>query len=476
MANKKNNINNEERFKPDLELLTHKYSDYYNSDSNNFIWYDTKEIFYPIYKSIVVYQIIKEQEIHPIILGILNIIKFLETFKEGNTIEKLQKITQLDTEIFGSIMNDLDIQGFIKSDSEIKLTDKGKDALKKAKEKIVENTSAFVAIDGIFNEVLETAKTAKEIFLENKTTKDVIELKPLFNARPRTETLYNEFSENKTLYQTLLEGLQGLDNTDENKVEVNNILEVQDTRKFFKKYICLFYKNKDGDEKYLAINDKYDIDSKATKIFDKLIETQNFKPSNEESKNYKDNVNKYKELTSEKIEEKLNIDLTDGKILEMEEHKKYFLYVLDYAKKQICIQSPWVRYNVIELYKNKIESALNRDIKIYIKYSSPQNGHKAKNRFDKIEKMYIDDKSKKYFDLLKSKFPKNFTVIASKKFDHSKILICDKEFIIVGSFNWLSFGGENFGNQQIREETSNINTNKESINKEIKKIYNSNNA
>lgn len=472
MANKKNNINNEERFKPDLELLTHKYSDYYNSDSNNFIWYDTKEIFYPIYKSIVVYQIIKEQEIHPIILGILNIIKFLETFKEGNTIEKLQKITQLDTEIFGSIMNDLDIQGFIKSDSEIKLTDKGKDALKKAKEKIVENTSAFVAIDGIFNEVLETAKTAKEIFLENKTTKDVIELKPLFNARPRTETLYNEFSENKTLYQTLLEGLQGLDNTDENKVEVNNILEVQDTRKFFKKYICLFYKNKDGDEKYLAINDKYEIDSKATKIFDKLIETQNFKPSNEESKNYKDNVNKYKELTSEKIEEKLNIDLTDGKILEMEEHKKYFLYVLDNAKKQICIQSPWVRYNVIELYKNKIENALNRDVKIYIKYSS----HKAKNRFDKIDKIDIDDKSKKYFDLLKSKFPKNFTVIASKEFNHSKILICDEEFIIVGSFNWLSFGGENFGNQQIREETSNINTNKESINKGIKKFYNSNNA
>lgn len=247
MAKKKNNSNNskEEIFEPDLQLLTHKYSDYYISDTNNFVWYDTKEVFYPVYKSIVRYQTTKEQEIHPIIIGILNIIKYLETIKNISVLEKLQKITQLDTEIFGSIINDLEIQGYIKDDSGIRLTDKGKDALKKEKEKVVENTSAFVAIDGIFNIVLDSAKTAKEIFLANKSTKDSIELKPLFQARPRTETLYNEFSENKTLYQTLLEGLQGLDNTEENKVEVNDILEVQDTRKFFKKYICLFYKNKE---------------------------------------------------------------------------------------------------------------------------------------------------------------------------------------------------------------------------------------
>lgn len=79
-----------------------------------------------------------------------------------------------------------------------------------------------------------------------------------------------------------MEGLQGLDNANENKVEVNDILEVQDTRKFFKKYICLFYKNKEGDEKYLAIDDKYEIDAKATELFDKLIETEIFiKPTNE---------------------------------------------------------------------------------------------------------------------------------------------------------------------------------------------------
>ena len=475
MAKKKNNSNNTkgEVFEPDLQILTHKYSDYYISDTNNFVWYDTKEVFYPMYKSIVVYQTTKEQEIHRIIIGILNIIKYLETLKNISVLEKLQKITQLDTEIFGSIINDLEIQGYIKDDSGIKLTDKGKGALKKNKEKVSENTSAFVAIDGIFNKVLDSAKTAKEILLANKPTKDSIELKPLFKSRPRTETLYNEFSENKTLYQTLLEGLQGLDNTEENKVEVDDILEVQDTRKFFKKYICLFYKNKEEEEKILAIDDKYEIDAKATELFDKLIETQTFKPTNEESKAYKDNVEKYQKFTPEKIEEKLEpkIDLTNGKTLEMDEHKKYFLYVLDNAKKQICIQSPWVRYNVISIYKKKIESALNRGVNVCIKYSSPQGGFKAKNRFEKVEKTDIDNESKNYFNSLESKFPQNFKVIVSKEFNHSKILICDEEFMIMGSFNWLSFGGENRKNEQAREETSNIiKDNKESIIKEVKKF------
>ena len=42
MAKKKNHTK-EEIFEPDLQLITHKYSDYYISDTNNFVWYDTKE-------------------------------------------------------------------------------------------------------------------------------------------------------------------------------------------------------------------------------------------------------------------------------------------------------------------------------------------------------------------------------------------------------------------------------------------------
>lgn len=97
---------------------------------------------------------------------------------------------------------------------------------------------------------------------------------------------------------------------------------------------------------------------------------------------------------------------------------------------------------------------------------------KAKNRFEKVEKIDIDKESKNYFNSLSSKFQENFSVKASKEFNHSKILICDNEFMIMGSFNWLSFGGENRKNEQAREETSNINRNKESIIKEVNKFVN----
>ena len=75
----------------DLELITHKYSDYYqdsknaqNDDENalvqkidmqeqqytSYYWYDTKWVFYHMYVSKVTYDIVLDRDIHPIILRI----------------------------------------------------------------------------------------------------------------------------------------------------------------------------------------------------------------------------------------------------------------------------------------------------------------------------------------------------------------------------------------------------------------------
>lgn len=254
MAKKKSEVASKHEFTPDMQLLTHKYSDYYagnphtsqivkkgeeNDEENSFVWYDTKEVFYPVYKTKVRYQITKIQPIHPIILSLLKIVKELEKLKGINVVNKLKEITQLDDEIYGSIIAELITKGlFIIDDKgELKLTDNGKDALKKEKEKIIQDTSAFVAIDGIFNEVLEVAEKAKDINLAQKPSKDSIELKPLFSARPRTQNLYDDFSGNKTLYQVLLENLQGLDSVSEGDnefdTEITNILEVRGHKEVF---------------------------------------------------------------------------------------------------------------------------------------------------------------------------------------------------------------------------------------------------
>lgn len=474
----------------DMQLLTHKYSDYYAStkqndenlaqmglaregdenDEGDFVWYDTREVFYPVYKAIIDYQITKIQPIHPIIIAILKAVKYLETLKNVNVAQKLKAITQLDDEIYGSISSELITKGLLSNENgEMRLSDKSKDALREEKEKIVDDESAVVAIDGIYNEVLEVAKNVRDMNLPHKPSKDSIELKPLFKARPRSENLYEEFSDNKTLYQVLAQALQGLDSVNESgqeqsekqSVEVSNIIAVRDVRKFYKKYICLFYKNANDEEKILVVSEKYEIDAEITKLFDRLISEQNLIPSNANSNAWKDKEDKREKLSKEVIESMLEsaLDLSEGAMLEVGEHKWYFIYVLKNAKKHIYIQSPWVRHDTLEIYKEYIQSALEKGVKITIKY-----GMQKRSQKDKKE---IDEEALTYLNELKAKYP-NFSL--KHDYDHSKILICDEEFMIVGSFNWLSFGGENKGGEALRGETSTIIKNKESIKKQIAKF------
>lgn len=472
----------------DIQLLTHKYSDYYISKKENdenlaqmglaregdeseeqgdFVWYDTREVFYPVYKTIIDYQITTIQPIHPIIIAILKSVKYLETLKNVNIPQTLKAITQLDDEIYGSISSELTTKGLLSNENgEIRLSDKGKDALKQEKEKIVNDESAAVAIDGIYNEVLEVAKNVRDMNLPHKPSENSIELKPLFKARPRSENLYEEFSDNKTLYQVLAQALRGLDSADKDSVdegqkqsaEVSNILSVRDVKKFYMKYICLFYKNANDEEKILVVDERCEIDTKITKLFDRLITNQNLIPSNAKSSGWVEKENKREKLSKEVIESKLESvpDLSEGATLEVGEHKRYFIYVLQNAKKHIYIQSPWVRHDTLEIYKEYIQSALEKGVKITIKYGMQKRSQK--------DKQEIDEGALAYLNELKAKYP-NFSL--KHDYDHSKILICDDEFMIVGSFNWLSFRGEIRGDEALRGETSTINKNKESIKKQI---------
>ena len=57
--------------KPDLQLLVHKFSDYYPQ----FMMYDAREFDYPVYRTKVTYTVAKEQKLHPVILSVLKMIK-----------------------------------------------------------------------------------------------------------------------------------------------------------------------------------------------------------------------------------------------------------------------------------------------------------------------------------------------------------------------------------------------------------------
>lgn len=484
MAKKKSSQNSQNSDK-DLELLVHKYSRIYIDDDKDselkrddeenmdFVLYDARRVAYPYYKTQVFYKVAKVLEVHPIILEILNIIAETHRMQDKNNVTTLLAITQLDSDIFYSIMSDLETKGYIEKieNGILKLSKNGRELLNKGRERVIESSSAFVKIDAILGDVVEVAPFAtgkRGINMDDRVYKDAIELKPDSQKRPRIQELHKTFKQNLSLEQVLQEGLRGLDDREETSAEneesktrveyeIVEIDDIKESRKFFENYFCLFYKSEYEEEKILVINDNNEIDYNATKLFETLIDRSCFGP-NENSAYFK-NIERFSKLSQEKIQQEIDLrpDITDGITLETVEHKAYLLYALRNAEDAIYIQSPWVRHNILKEYEKDIESALKKGVRVFIKY-----GIKPRN---KQEKAVIDIESQNIFDKWVKEY-ENFKIIADD--DHSKILICDKLFMIIGSFNWLSFGGAKDRDGDTRGERSTvIKDNKASINRQI---------
>ncbi|RKZ87610.1 MAG: hypothetical protein DRR19_13415, partial [Candidatus Parabeggiatoa sp. nov. 1] len=72
----------------------------------------------------------------------------------------------------------------------------------------------------------------------------------------------------------------------------------------------------------------------------------------------------------------------------------------------------------------------------------------------------IDSKTEKYFRDLKKRY-KEHLLIKETKGNHAKVIICDEKFMVVTSFNWLSFKGDK--SRPLRTEYGTILKNKEEI-------------
>lgn len=81
------------------------------------------------------------------------------------------------------------------------------------------------------------------------------------------------------------------------------------------------------------IDEKYEIDSNATKLFATLIDKNKFNIN--DNKAFKENIEKFSNLTAETIQKQVNLelDLNEGTTIETEQHKEYLLYTLKNVKK-----------------------------------------------------------------------------------------------------------------------------------------------
>ena len=156
-----------------------------------------------------------------------------------------------------------------------------------------------------------------------------------------------------------------------------------------------------------------------------------------------------------------NISNAEIKVLDTpKRHRKMLLETLDKAEKTIVIFSGWLTdYSVNAEFRDKLKTCLERDVDIVIAWGYQKSGSVGSENKNKAEKSIKD--LQEWTSLNKTK-----GVLEAFYFpNHSKILICDTKYAVMGSFNWLSNSG---GSEN--EERSYIIYNKSFIEQELVEI------
>ncbi len=133
----------------------------------------------------------------------------------------------------------------------------------------------------------------------------------------------------------------------------------------------------------------------------------------------------------EKIQELINASSTT-EVLQMHEHRPKLFEAFNTAKKRVILISPWLNYQAVDYeLKEAMRNALQRGIELIIGYGFGESKEQEEKFVDRFKKFMTSPKK----SLGKFHIYRVGDV-------HSKVLICDSNFMIISSFNWLSFAGD----------------------------------
>lgn len=139
---------------------------------------------------------------------------------------------------------------------------------------------------------------------------------------------------------------------------------------------------------------------------------------------------------------------TQIRFLEPQEHVQLFQKSLEEAKSRLLIISPWISDKVMEHKWRLLESLLAKGVDVYVGYGITERGPDDR----KVEKgartiAWLEQKAGQYPNLHIEKLGNT----------HAKVLVVDHRYVVIGSFNWMSFAGFDYnesGHRVIRDERS----------------------
>ena len=164
-------------------------------------------------------------------------------------------------------------------------------------------------------------------------------------------------------------------------------------------------------------------------------------------------------MDAERVEQRIDsaeaaLSRLPVRLLEVHEHPALLDDALTTAEERLLIVSPWIRDAVVnDAFIAKLEALTQKAVEITIAYGIDDGKRGSGNDSSAEQRLTKLSESKPNF---------NFVRLGDT---HAKILLVDGRFVVVTSYNWLSFRGD--PNRPFRDERGTLVT----ISEEIDRIY-----
>ena len=406
------------------EFLVRKYHDYYQDD--NYTLFDAQKFYYPYFK-VTCTCIFREKSKISIVEEV-----FLKAIQCGvDNYPSLQEFMALDREVFEALAGKVHSENLFIEKPNLLLTKEGIQVLEEGEKTSTFEDDKYVVLDGITGQPCQIDLSDER--RRDKSNANNIKVQIPY---PKNETL-DRVINNKAIHTILFEKIQKDDNKN---IKVYEIKEIpNNSYKFHKGIYALFFNKPNSSLKVLIIKDGKP-DDEMTNLFkgiqDRGVNSFIFSKENEtKNKDEKELITVYDYADTQ--------NLSNGTQLGTYTHPKFFDYLFKYSKKEIIVISPWVKWEIIKDKEDDIHDALKRGVKIIFFYGMGKPDD-------------IDKRSRDLFNTFKTQYPELFSFTTNGVNDHSKIIICDRDWMITTSFNWTSFKGD-INRQERKERGSFIN-------------------
>lgn len=353
-----------------------------------------------------------------------------------NREEDIMKVLGLDRQTFDVVIEDLLNQNYLVDiDSYLKFSQLGEEFVKKRIKNKKVGTRVKMYYDGVLDRFIYDNQEERHRFL----SLDALEREeglvlPRFSPKLKTndKSLMDRIKFEIVFDKVFDEKLRPED------LDIKDVRLLRELELFFHRYKISVYMNSNSRPKFL-VHDYCGMDYSNSDI-SRFVEVLYEEDSLDNFLKLEDSdLGKVSRSKGEKLNQtELDINIKEEPEVKLEylknkEIKKRFNYYVDNAQTSLYITSPWINGGVVDKnLMDRFERLLKKNVEIKIIYGMPnKNKSDADTQTEKMAKK-LKKRYKSYGDLFKMKHGDT----------HEKIVICDKKYMMLGSFNLLSFNGK----------------------------------